>query len=63
VITPVSAPSRAALWLVLLGTSALIVLRSVVFLQYEQADFDADQAIVGLMAKHLSEGRAWPLFF
>lgn len=33
------------------------------FLQYEQADFDADQAIVGLMAKHLSEGRAWPLFF
>lgn len=34
-----------------------------VFLQYEQADFDADQAIVGLMAKHLSEGRAWPLFF
>lgn len=44
-------------------TSALIVLRSLVFLQYEQADFDADQAIVGLMAKHLSEGRAWPLFF
>src|SRR5690606_4591953 len=58
-----SASSRVALWLVLLGTSALIVLRSVVFLQYEQADFDADQAIVGLMAKHLSEGRAWPLFF
>jgi hypothetical protein len=63
VITPASASSRVALWLVLLGTSALIVLRSVVFLQYEQADFDADQAIVGLMAKHLSEGRAWPLFF
>lgn len=47
----------------LLGIGALIVLRSLVFLQYEQADFDADQAIVGLMAKHLSEGRAWPLFF
>lgn len=46
-----------------LVTAALIVLRSFVFLQYEQADFDADQAIVGLMAKHLSEGRAWPLFF
>jgi hypothetical protein len=44
-------------------TAALIVLRSFVFLYYEQADFDADQAIVGLMAKHLSEGRAWPLFF
>ncbi len=47
----------------MLATAALIVLRSLVFLQYEQADFDADQAIVGLMAKHLSEGRAWPLFF
>jgi hypothetical protein len=47
----------------MLGIGALIVLRSWVFLQYEQADFDADQAIVGLMAKHLSEGRAWPLFF
>lgn len=47
----------------MLVTAALIVLRSFVFLHYEQADFDADQAIVGLMAKHLSEGRAWPLFF
>lgn len=63
VITPSSSSSRLGLWLVLLATSALIVLRSLVFLQYEQADFDADQAIVGLMAKHLSEGRAWPLFF
>ena len=25
--------------------------------------FDADQAIVGLMAKHISEGRAFPVFF
>ena len=25
--------------------------------------FDADQAVVGLMAKHISEGRAFPLFF
>lgn len=47
----------------MLVTAALIVLRSFVFLHYEQADFDADQAIVGLMAKHLAEGRAWPLFF
>ncbi len=63
VSTPRASSSRVALGLVLLGIGALIVLRSVVFLQYEQADFDADQAIVGLMAKHLSEGRAWPLFF
>lgn len=44
-------------------TAALIVLRSFLFLHYEQADFDSDQAIVGLMAQHLAEGRAWPLFF
>lgn len=25
--------------------------------------FDADQAVVGLMAKHISEGRAFPLYF
>ncbi len=25
--------------------------------------FDADQAVVGLMAKHISEGRAFPVFF
>ncbi len=25
--------------------------------------FDADQAVVGLMAKHVSEGRAFPVFF
>lgn len=47
----------------MLLAAALIVLRSWLFLQYEQADFDADQAIVGLMAMHLAEGRAWPLFF
>ena len=32
-------------------------------LAYEQLDFDSDQAIVGLMAKHLSEFRTFPLFF
>jgi len=30
---------------------------------FEQSHFDSDQAIVGLMAKHLAEGRAFPLFF
>ena len=35
---------------VVAAAAALIVLRSWVFLHYEQADFDADQAIVGLMA-------------
>jgi hypothetical protein len=32
-------------------------------LAYERLDFDSDQAIVGLMARHLSELRAFPLFF
>ncbi|BCS32943.1 hypothetical protein TBR22_A21670 [Luteitalea sp. TBR-22] len=63
VLTPVRSSSSLACWLAILAAAALIVLRSWVFLHYEQADFDADQAIVGLMALHLSEGRAWPLFF
>lgn len=41
----------------------LIVARAYVFAAYEHAFFDSDQAIVGLMAKHLAEGRAIPLFF
>jgi hypothetical protein len=41
---------------------ALVLLRSIIFTLYENI-FDSDQAIVGLMAKHLSELRAFPLFF
>jgi hypothetical protein len=41
----------------------LVVARSAVFLFFEQSFFDSDQAIVGLMAKHLIEGRAFPLFY
>ncbi len=63
VITPARASSSLVVWSAALLAAGLIVLRSFVFLQYEQADFDADQAIVGLMATHLAEGRAWPLFF
>lgn len=40
----------------------LVLARSAVFLFWEQAGFDADQAIFGLMAKHLVEGRAFPMF-
>jgi len=40
-----------------------VVLRGWFFLQYDESYFDSDQAIVGLMAKHLTEGRALPLFF
>lgn len=41
---------------------ALVLLRSWVFLVHERF-FDSDQAITGLMAKHLSEFRGFPLFF
>jgi hypothetical protein len=40
----------------------LVIARSLVFALYEHVLFDSDQAILGLMAKHLSEGRAFPLF-
>jgi hypothetical protein len=49
---------------VLLGLlSAAVVFRSVVFVFSAQAQFDSDQAITGLMAKHLSELRAFPVFW
>ena len=41
----------------------LVLARSAAFLFWEHIDFDSDQAIVGLMAKHLSEFRTFPLFF
>jgi hypothetical protein len=48
---------------VLVAACALVVFRALVFIWWEQSHFDADQAVVGLMAKHLIEGRAFPLFF
>jgi hypothetical protein len=44
-------------------TTALVIVRSAVFLIWGHIDFDSDQAIVGLMAKHVSEFRRFPLFF
>lgn len=41
----------------------LVLLRSFVPTYYESFFFDSDQAIVGLMAKHLSDGRKFPLFY
>ncbi len=71
---PVAAPALpAAPWTawftrrdrlaVLVAAAALILLRSIIYAWFEQSYFDSDQAIVGLMAKHLSEGRAFPLYF
>lgn len=39
-----------------------ILARSAIFLFRDQSYFDADQAVIGLMGKHLSELRAFPLF-
>jgi hypothetical protein len=61
-------PARVQKWLgdwrvAVLVCVALLLLRSWFFLAWEESYFDSDQAIVGLMAKHLAEGRAKPLFF
>ncbi len=40
----------------------LTLLRCAVFVVFEGSSFDSDQALIGLMAKHLVEGRAWPVF-
>jgi hypothetical protein len=42
---------------------AAVLLRSWFLLAFDESYFDSDQAIVGLMAKHLLERRALPLFF
>jgi len=51
--------TRATLFLVVLA----VLLRSAVFVCWPQAHFDSDQAVTGLMAKHLSEFRAFPVFW
>lgn len=53
---------RPELFVCLAIATAIVALQSYVPLRYEQY-FDSDQAVYGLMAKHLSEGRAFPLFF
>jgi hypothetical protein len=51
--------------LALLGVLAvaLVALRSFVATYYEGFYFDSDQAIVGLMARHLSRFQRFPLFY
>lgn len=47
----------------LLALAAITVARSAVFVFWPGSHFDADQAITGLMAKHLAELRAFPVFW
>lgn len=48
--------------LAVLLAAALAVVRSAIFTFQPLSHFDSDHAIFGLMAKHLVEGRAFPLF-
>jgi hypothetical protein len=49
--------------LIVLALAAIAILaRSAIFIFREQSYFDSDQAVIGLMGKHLSELRAFPLF-
>ncbi|HEY3384045.1 MAG TPA: hypothetical protein VGK32_19955, partial [Vicinamibacterales bacterium] len=54
---------RREWWAAVLITSALVALRAAPWVLWESTRFDSDQAVIGLMAKHLSEFRAFPLFF
>lgn len=45
------------------GLAVVVIARSLVFVCWAQAHFDSDQAVTGLMAKHLSELRAFPVFW
>jgi hypothetical protein len=49
--------------LALIGILLIVVFRAFIFVFWERAHFDADQAITGLMAKHLAELRAFPVFY
>ena len=46
----------------LAATALSVIAGRAIFLIWEQATFDSDQAIFGLMARHIAEGRAFPVF-
>jgi hypothetical protein len=45
------------------GLAGLVILRSAIFVFWPGSHFDSDQGVTGLMAKHLSELRAFPVFW
>jgi hypothetical protein len=53
---------RRTLWIALAVVVILVTARGLL-LMAPGVRFDADQGVVGLMAKHISAGRAFPLFF
>jgi hypothetical protein len=61
-LAPAGASSREDWRRVAIIASVLILFRSAVFMFWPQAHFDSDQAVHGLMAKHIAEMRAFPVF-
>ena len=55
--------SRTSFRLTALLLAGLVLVRALPFVWWPGTHFDSDQAIVGLMAKHISEARAFPLFY
>ena len=49
--------------LVYIAVVLIVLYRSAMFVFNPTLNLDSDEAIVGLMAKHLSQGRAFPLFY
>jgi hypothetical protein len=49
-------------WIILAILLLVVLARSAVFVLAPDVYFDSDQAIVGLMAKHIAELRAFPVF-
>ena len=53
---------RRERWIVCFAAVTIVAARSFVFVFRPESYFDSDQAVFGLMAKHLAELRAFPLF-
>ena len=54
---------RMPRWIILAILLLVVLGRSAVFVLWPAAHFDSDQAVTGLMAKHLAELRAFPVFW
>lgn len=55
--------ARRETWFFTTLAVLLVLVRAAVFVFHGYVNFDSDQAIIGLMAKHLSEFRTFPLFY
>ena len=58
----VSDARRRERWIVLAIAITVALARSSVFVLWPESYFDSDQAVFGLMARHLAELRAFPVF-